>query len=40
MKMTTTITTFIKAKLNKSNARTNIDKYTVAVNITEYDIPN
>ncbi len=30
--------TFIKAKLNKSENQTNIDKYRVAANITEYHI--
>ncbi len=30
------MTTFIKAKLNKSDDQTNIDKYSVATNIIEY----
>ncbi len=30
------ITTFIKAKLKKLDDQTNIDKYRVAANITEY----
>ncbi len=30
------MTTFIKAKLKKSDDQTNIDKYRVAANITEY----
>ena len=30
--------TFIKAKLKKSNDQTNIDKYRLAANITEYHI--
>ena len=30
--------TFIKAKLKKTDDQTNIDKYRVAVNITEYQI--
>ena len=30
------MTTFIKTKLKKSNDQTNIDKYRVAANITEY----
>ncbi len=34
------MTTFIKAKLNKSDDQTNIDKNRVAANITEdYTIP-
>ena len=32
------MTTFIKAKLNKSDDQKNIDKYRVAANITEYHI--
>ena len=32
------MSTFIKAKLLKSNDQTNIDKYRVAANITEYHI--
>ena len=32
------MTTFIKAKLKKSDDQTNIDKYRVAANITEYHI--
>ncbi len=32
----TRMTTFIKAKLKKSDDQTNIDKYRVAANITEY----
>ena len=32
------MTTFIKAKLKKANDQTNIDKYRVAANITEYHI--
>ena len=32
------MTTFIKAKLKKSDDQTNIDKYRVAANITEYQI--
>ena len=31
-----TLTTFIKTKLKKSDEQTNIDKYRVAANITEY----
>ena len=31
------MTTFIKAKLKKSDYQTNIDEYRVAVNITEYN---
>ena len=34
------MTTFIKNKFKKSDNQTNIDKYRVAVNITEYDIRN
>ena len=30
--------TLIKTKLKKSDNQTNIDKYGVAANITEYDI--
>ena len=30
--------TFIKAKLRKSDDQTNIDKYRVAANITEYHL--
>ena len=32
------MTTFIKNKFKKSDNQTNIDKYRVAVNITEYNI--
>ena len=32
------MTTFIKAKFKKSDDQTNIDKYRVAANITEYHI--
>ncbi len=32
------MTTFIKTKLTKSDDQTNIDKYRVAANITEYHI--
>ena len=32
------MTTFIKAKLKKSDDQTNIDKYRLAANITEYHI--
>ena len=32
------MTTFIKAKLEKSDDQMNIDKYRVAANITEYQI--
>ncbi len=32
------MTTFIKGKLKKSDNKTNIDKYRVAANITEYHI--
>ena len=32
----TRMTTFIKAKLNKSDDQMNIDKFRVAANITEY----
>ncbi len=32
------MTTFIKAKFNKSDDPTNIDKYRVAAKITEYHI--
>ena len=32
------MTTFIKVKLKKSDDQTNIDKYRVAANITEYHI--
>ena len=32
------MTTFIKAKLKKSDDQTNIEKYRVAANITEYHI--
>ncbi len=32
------MTTFIKVKLKKSIDQTNIDKYRVALNITEYVI--
>ncbi len=32
------MTTFIKAKLKKSDDQTNCDKYRVATNITEYYI--
>ena len=31
------MTTFIKAKLKKLEDKTNIDKYRVTANITEYD---
>ncbi len=34
----TRMTTFIKAKLKKSDDQTNIDKYRVAANITKYHI--
>ncbi len=34
----TRMTIFIKAQLNKSDDQTNIDKYRVAANITEYHI--
>ena len=34
----TRMTTFIKAKLEKSDDQTNIDKYKEAANITEYHI--
>ena len=34
----TRMTTFIKAKLKNSDDQTNIDKYRVAPNITEYII--
>ena len=34
----TRMTTFIKANLKKSDDKTNIDKYRVAVNITGYHI--
>ena len=34
----TRITTFIKTKFNKSDDQTNIDKYRVPANITEYHI--
>ena len=34
----TRMTTFIKAKLKISVGQTNIDKYRVAANITEYHI--
>ena len=30
--------TFIKTKLKKSDDQTNIDKYRVAANITEYNL--
>ena len=33
----TKIITFIKAKLKKSDDQTNIDKYRVTANITEYN---
>ena len=33
-----TITTIIKAMLKKSDDQTNIHKYSVAANITEYNI--
>ncbi len=33
------MTTFIKVKLKKSDNKTNIDKYRVAANITENNIP-
>ncbi len=33
------MSTFIKAKLEKSDDQTNIDNYRVASNITEYHIP-
>ena len=36
--ITTRMTTFIKAKLKKSDDQTNIDKYRVAANITENHI--
>ncbi len=32
------MTTFIKAKIKKSDDQRNIDKYRVATNITEYHI--
>ena len=32
------MTTFIKSKFKKSDDQTNIDKYRVAANITEYHI--
>ena len=32
------MTTFIKTKLNKLDDQTNIDKYRLAANITEYHI--
>ncbi len=32
------MTTFIKTKLKKSDDQTNIDKYSVDANITEYHI--
>ncbi len=32
------MTTFIKTKFNISDAQTNIDKYRLAANITEYHI--
>ena len=32
------MTIFIKVRLNKSDDQTNIDKYGVAANITEYHI--
>ena len=32
------MTTFIKGKLKKSDDQTNIDKYGLAANITEYHI--
>ena len=32
------MTTFIKAKIKKSDDQTDIDKYRVAANITEYHI--
>ena len=32
------MTTFIKAKLNKTDDQTNINKYKVTANITEYHI--
>ncbi len=32
------MTSFIKAKLKKSDDQTNIDKYRIAANITEYYI--
>ena len=32
------MTTFIKTKFKKSDDKTNIDKYRVATNITEYHI--
>ncbi len=34
----TRMTTFIKAKLKKSVAQSNIDKYRVAANVTKYHI--
>ena len=34
----TRMTTFIKSKFKKSDDQTNIDKYRVAANITEYHI--
>ena len=34
----TRMTTFIKMKLEKSDEQRNIDKYKVALNITEYHI--
>ena len=35
-KYKTRMTTFIEAKLNKSEDQTNMGKYRVAANITEY----
>ena len=37
-KKKTKITTFIKTKLKISDDQTNIDKYRLAANITEYNI--
>ncbi len=34
----TRMTTFIKTKIKKSNDQTKIDKYIIAVNITDYHI--
>ncbi len=36
--MITRMTTFVKAKLKKSDDRTNNDKYRIAANITEYHV--
>ena len=38
LKFLTRMTTFIKAKLEKSDDETNIEKYIVAANITKYYI--